>query len=150
MSDIDPPHEHPSPHRGRVSTTALLLALWLGPAAWIGQLMLTYSVASHACFPFDIPVSHAPAQDWLRERLALGAVNLVCLLIALAGVAVAYRGWRLTRWEKAGAPRVLLDVGEGRSRFLAECGVLSGLVFSAAILFHLAAIAAVRPCWSFG
>ena len=143
-------HEHPSPHRERVGAAGLLIALWIGPAAWASQLMIDYGLASYSCFPSDAPRATAPTSAWYPERLVLVGVNILCLMLAVAGVGVAYRSWRAIRDEKPGAHQRLLDAGEGRSRFLAACGVFAGLVFSLAILFHLAAIAGVPACWSFG
>lgn len=143
------PQEHPSPHRGRVTVTALLFGLGAGPAAWVVQLLLDYGLSSYACFPADQALEHAPASGWAAERPVLLAINLACLVLALAGLRVAQASWRGARLEKDGGHQVLLATGEGRSRFLALCGILTAIGFSLAILFDTAAIAAVPSCWNF-
>jgi len=150
MADIPAaPHHHPSPHRDRVSDAALLLALALGPASWAATLMLGYAAASHACYPADTPVATLPP-GWNDLRGALVALDIACLGAALLGVGIAHRAWRATRAEKAGSPHALLDVGEGRSRFLALCGVLAGLGFALAIIFNIAVAAGVPACLGLG
>jgi hypothetical protein len=52
--------DHPSPHRHRVSLSALLFGLFGGPVAWIAQLVVNYGLASYACFPGDTPRTHVP------------------------------------------------------------------------------------------
>jgi hypothetical protein len=60
-------------------------------------------------------------------------------LLVAAGVAVY--NWRKTRHEMSGSAHYLLEVGEGRTRFLAMFGVftsggfLIAFIFSAAMLF---------------
>ena len=44
------------------------------------------------------------------------------------------------------ALRTLLEAGEGRTRFLAVCGLMSALGFAAAILFNTIAVLTVPPC----
>ena len=149
-ADTGEPHEHPSPHRERVSVVGLLFALAIGPAAWAAQLMVSYGLSSYACFPFDRPHLHAPPPGWSGERATLVAISLVALLFALGGLWWAYRSWRAVQGEKAGTHHTLFDVGEGRSRFLAACGMLATSSFALAILFGLAAAAAVPSCWEFG
>lgn len=144
----DVSHEHPSPHRGRVSVTALLVALAAGPAAWVAQLMLGYGLSSYACFPGDQPWEQAPPPGWGGERPALIAINLVCLALALAGFWIALGAWRRVRGEKEGGVTHLLTRGEGRSRFLALCGMLDCAVFAIAILFDTAGILGVPSCWN--
>jgi hypothetical protein len=141
------PQEHPSPHRGRVSLVALLLGLGIGPAAWAAQLMLGYGLSSYACFPGDQPFEHAPPPGWSGERPGLLAVNLACLVVALAGCWISWASWRSTRQEKGGGSEALLRRGEGRSRFLALCGLLASAGFAVAILFDTAAILGVPACW---
>ena len=147
MSDSGGSREHPSPHRARISTAVLLVALAVGPAAWALQQMLGYGVSSHACFPSDAPIAPAPAA-WAADLPVIGMAGLAFFLIAFGGVAIAARAWRATREEKEGDRHVLLDVGEGRSRFLALCGVMAGCLFCLAILSDLAVTLGLRTCGS--
>lgn len=139
---------HPAPHRARVSIAASLASLIAGPAAWIVQLVVGYGVSSLACFPHDAPYRQSPPPGWSAEPSLLGAVNILCLAFAMLGGLTAAWHWRRTRGEKRGGVARALDVGEGRTRFMAACGVLSGFGFALAILFDSQAILAVPPCWS--
>lgn len=123
----------------------LLAALAVGPAAWVVQQLLGYGVSSHACFPSDAPIGPV-APGWAGGRAAIAAVELVLLLATVIGVWIAYRAWRATREEKGGAGKALLEIGEGRSRFLASCGVLTGALFSVAILADLAVTLSLASC----
>jgi len=145
--DAAEPDHPPAPHRGRVSVVASLASLIAGPAAWIVQLVVGYGVSSLACFPHDAPFRQSPPPGWTAEPVMLGAINGVCFAIAILSGVMALLHWRRTRGERGGASRAL-EVGEGRMRFLAACGVLSGFGFALAILFDIPAILAVPACWS--
>ena len=142
------PDQHPAPHRGRVSVVASLSSLIAGPAAWIVQLVVGYGVSSLACFPHDLALRQSPPQGWSAEPVMLGVINGVCFAIAILGGVVALLHWRRTRGERGGGAGRALEVGEGRTRFLAVCGILSGFGFAVAILFDAPAIMAVPACWT--
>lgn len=120
---------------GPIRARLLIAALAAGPAAWALQLIAGYGLSSLACFPHDRPITQSPPPGWSGEPALLMAINIACLLLALAGASLSYAGWR-------GA------AGQGRSRFLAVCGVMSGLGFALAILFDTASILGVPACWS--
>jgi hypothetical protein len=107
--------------------------------------MLSYGVTSYVCFPFDEPVAPTPSA-WSGLWPALLASSAAFLLLALSGVWIALRAWRATRDEKGGSRSALLQIGEGRSRFLALCGLLAGGLFCLAIVFDLAVALSLRSC----
>jgi hypothetical protein len=123
------------PHHGRIGPARLIAALAAGPTAWALQLIAGYGLSSLTCFPHDRPITQSPPPGWSGEPVLLLAINIACLLLALAGAGLSYAGWRGS-------------VGQGRSRFLAACGVMSGLGFALAILFDTAPILGVPACWS--
>jgi hypothetical protein len=138
---------HPAPHRARARAGPLLIALMAGPAAWIVQLTTAYGVSSFACDPSGL-APFSPAAAMTVDRPILFGLNLVCLALAGAGGLVALRGWRRSRDEKSGGGAAMIDVGEGRTRFLAACGVLTAVGFSIAILFNTFEFFSVPACWS--
>jgi hypothetical protein len=124
--------------------TVLLAALAAGPAAWALQLIAGYGLSSLACFPHDSPHQTTPPPGWGGETTLLLAINLACLLLALAGGALCLRDWRKARdGAHQGA-----EIREGRTRFLALCGGLAGLGFALAILFDTATILGTPTCWN--
>ena len=143
------PQTHPSPHRGRTRLVLLLLSLAAGPAGWIAQLVVGYGLANYACYPDSRPQLHAPPPGWAGENLWLVALNLACLVVCAAGFLLAAAAWRRTRDEKPGNAQHLLETGEGRTRFLAVCGMLATAVFAAAILVNTVTILGVPSCWEF-
>ena len=146
--DAAKPHQHPARHRGRVGIVASLASLIAGPAAWIVQLVLGYGLSSLACFPHDAALRQSPLQGWSTEPLILGVINGVCLAIAIGGGVMALIHWRRTHGERGGGAAQAMEIGEGRPRFLAICGMMSSFGFAAAILFDTPAILAVPACWS--
>jgi hypothetical protein len=136
---------HPAPHRHRVGPRLLLAGLTAGPAAWILQLVVAYGLSSFACAPRGMPRSGG-ASNWPGHPFLLG-LNIACLALAAFGGAIALRSWRQTGQEKFGGGHVLLETGEGRTRFLAACGVLSALGFITAILFNTVEFFTVPACW---
>lgn len=119
-----------------------------GPAAWVTQLVVGYGVAGYACYRRDAPLQAAATSGWGAERFGLLALNLACLLVTLIALTTSYIHWRRTRGETGGGAGRALEVGEGRSRFLAACGILINLAFCIAILFDTAPILGVPTCWS--
>jgi hypothetical protein len=114
-----------------------LFALAAGPFGWILQLSADYGLSSYACMPRGAPKTEPPPTG---EHGVLLAINLACLLLALAGFAISLNEWRKLRADQ-GAPV------EGRRRFLAGCGLLAASIFAAAILFNTPSALALRLCW---
>ena len=132
-----------------MSVPTSLLALAAGPTAWILQLVVDYGVASDLCRQNGVLRAAAPNSGWAPEAIFLVGFNLVCLAAALAGGFTALAAWRRTRAEKPGAAAKLIEVGEGRTRFLAACGVMSATGFAVAILFGTAWPFFIASCWRF-
>jgi hypothetical protein len=136
---------HPSPHRDRVSLAARFFGLMAGPAAWFGQLVANYALSSVACYPNDLPRVHA-APLWHSAWGILLVINILGMLLALAASFVSWRKWGTTHAEHPGPTSHLLEVGEGRTRFISFVGMMAGLGFFAAILFDTVALFLVPPC----
>lgn len=143
MPPADTAGPHPSQHRDRTRLGALFYGLIAAPTAWITAQVVGAVVAQRACFPGYEPLA-APAFSGVQ------AVSLVALLAALAvcasGVVAALLAWRRTREEHQGGGGSLLDVGEGRSRFMALTGVLTSAGFLIATLFSLPAVVLIPVC----
>jgi hypothetical protein len=118
---------HPAPHRDRVALSALLFGLAAAPLAWQVQILVGSAAA---------PSAH---------KSTLLALFALCLAAALTGGLVALRSWRLTFQELPGSAHDLVDGGEGRTRFMAMCGMLVSLLFFYALLFGLTALCLVPP-----
>ncbi len=145
---------HPAPARRTVSLAALWFGLAGGPAAWSIQTLVNLPVASHGCFPRLEPLDQ-PAIGNVSGIVF--AVSVFAILVCLAAVAVAVRSWSRTRGEQheaTGSGRqhapaaALAETGEGRTRFMALCGVLTSLAFLILIAVHAASIFIVSPCAS--
>ncbi len=124
---------------------ASFLVLAAGPAAWAAQLIAGYGLSSLGCFPHDAPATTPPGAD---EHAVLAIVNLVCLAVALTGLAIAFVEWWRARPVRSGEHDDEMPAASGRARFLGACGVLSGAIFSIAILFDSAAILGAPACWN--
>ncbi len=136
---------HPAPHRDRRSMPMLLFGVCGAPAAWLVQLVLGYALAAYPCFPDDTAYARLP-HSWWWDRGVLFAINLGALAVAILATLVARGSWRRTAQEGPGTHRELLELGEGRTRFMAACGVLTGLGFIAAILFNTVGLAGTPQC----
>lgn len=143
MPTADTSGPHPSERRGSTHLGALLYGLIAAPAAWMAAQVVGFAAVQQACFPGYQPLA-APAFPGVQT------VSLVALLAALAvcasGIVAALLAWRRTRGEHEGGGRSLLDVGEGRSRFMALTGVLTSSGFLIAVLFSLPAVVLVPTC----
>jgi hypothetical protein len=144
---------HPAPSRGYIALPALWFGLVGGPVAWSVQTLVNLPVVSHGCYPTLSPLD-APITG---VRGIAFFVSLLALVVCLAAAAVSFRSWMRLRGEhQAGSGRgnehtpaaALAETGEGRTRFMALCGVLTSLTFLVLSLVHTAAIFLVSPCAS--
>lgn len=143
LHPLSPQVRHPSPERAKVSLPLMLAALFLAPAVWSLQILSAYVLAARACFPTYAPLAGTRVPGMSGWTVAGSVVAL-----ALAGVAMwaSATAWRRTRGEKKGGTHQALDVGEGRTRFLALCGVIVTAIFAAAIIFEALAALLLRQC----
>jgi len=120
---------HPAPYRDRISLAALFYGMFAAPIAWAGNLMVTFALANHACYPGFHPLGHVLQGFGFVWTLML-AFYLLALLICVSGFLVAFRAWRITAPEK-GESHIhhLVETGDGRSRYFALIGMASGVQF---------------------
>ena len=136
---------HPSPHRHKVSVIWLLAGLAIPPAAWTIEMLVGFTISSNACsVGFAPPVT--PGFD--GEATLLIAVQLVCLVGAIASGLMSRRHWQLVRRENSDSEHSHLTIGEGRTRFLALAAMLTAGLFAVAILFNLLEPVLIPVCWS--
>jgi hypothetical protein len=124
--------DHPAPDRDKARLGSLSFGLAAPPLAWSVQSIVGYWMSTRACYPGDTP-RIAPAFSGLREMLL--ATNGLALLIGVVALSIAYRNWRATRRETGGESTELIEEGEGRTRFLAMCGILVAAGFFVATAF---------------
>lgn len=129
--------KHPAPERAKAGLLSLSFSLVAPPLAWSIQSIAGYAISSHACYPKDTPLI-LPLFSNLRALLL--TVNGAALLIAILGASLAYRNWCATQRETGSDVTQLIQCGEGRTRFLAMCGMLLGAGFLVATLFTSVAL----------
>jgi len=113
------------------------------PLAWSCQILTSSSLSGYVCYPHAEPLG---APLWSGWHPVLVAVAGVCVAVAILGGVISTRNWRRTFQELPGSAHHLLDIGEGRTRFMAMCGMLISALFVYAILFAIAALWLVPPC----
>lgn len=133
---------HPAPHRDRVAPLSAGFGVIAGPLAWFTEVCAGYALTSGSC----VPGMHQPLAGTGWTWPALIALLIVCVLVALAAFAVSYRGYARTREESAGDLEHLLEVGGGRTRFLALWGVLLGAGFALVTALTAIAIGLLPRC----
>jgi hypothetical protein len=135
---------HPSPDARHVSLLHQAIGVAGAPIAWAIRLMVNLALASSACLPSS-PLPGEPLNGRGTD-LAMFGVDVAALLIALAMAFLSYRDWKTTNAEKPGSHHHLLEVGEGRARFLALSGTIVSLGFALATGFDLIALLIVPIC----
>jgi hypothetical protein len=134
---------HPAPRRDRASLAALWFGLFGAPLAWSVQELVNTPVVGHACYPKTEPL---PSPSFhATVGFALG-VSVVTALVALAALLTAASTWRSVRRGHQGEHAALLEVGEGRTRFMALAGILLGVVFLLGIVMHAVPLFILPPC----
>lgn len=134
---------HPAPHRGHVGRWSIWFALLGAPLAWSLQLLVNFSLTAHACFPHDVPLA---ASGWNHLRATATGVEVLAACVCLAALFVAGQNWRHTHAEKAGNANHLVESGDGRTRFMAMCGVISSGLFLLATAFAALNLTTVPAC----
>ena len=124
---------HPGPHRERVGLVALFYGLFAAPIVWAGDLMIDYGLATHGCYPGNLPL-HFPSAGFGGIWWAMLLCHVVALVLIASGGLVSYRNWRVTGPPR-GHSHHLIERGEGRTRFF---GIV-GMGFSAMFLLTVAA-----------
>jgi len=87
---------------------------------------------------------HAPI--WPALRPLLWGIDVVAIAIGIAAGLVAWRTWQRTQQEAGAGAHTLIDAGEGRTRFLALCGVLASAGFLLALVFASVGLIVVPAC----
>ncbi len=166
---------HPAPAREHANTAALWFGIFAAPAAWSVQTLVNYSLAAHSCYPALTPRSTplfggmwtvtlivslvATAvgvaagcyayREWTRTRGETGASDgRGAADRALQGSQQGGGSGGAGGVRAGGTPdvRSALEIGEGRTRFMAMSGILTSIVFVAASLLHGLALFLVQPC----
>ena len=104
---------HPAPHRGRVGLFALGFGLVGGPLAWALQTIAGFALA------------RAPVDGPVYWSLYAGTVLLACIALV-----VSIRSYTRSARESAGGRSELLEIGAGRTRFLAVWGIFLSSAFA--------------------
>ena len=122
---------HPAPRRGMVSLTTLWFGIFGAPAAWALELITGYSLIAHYCYPRDVPLNTSP---YGALRVTGMIVCIVLVLVGIAALFTSIHSWRETRHGHDAEHHELLEVGEGRVRFMAFGGVLLSTMFLFALI----------------
>jgi hypothetical protein len=130
---------HPSPHRRRVSAWAIGFGLLASLLIWPTHLVTNLALASSAC-----AFGSRGTPDDLTGLLLLN--SLCALFICAAAGWTSWQTWDETRHEHKGAHERLLEVGEGRTRFLGLVGMVLAGGFFAATIFDTLGLFMVPPC----
>jgi len=134
LHPLAPALSHPSPARAEVSPLRLIAGALLAPIGYGAQVVIGYTIGAVGC----------------ARQLASWPVLLVVTVVALAaifaGLAVSIGNFRRTRHEAEGDHARLQDRGEGRTRFLAYCGLCSSGIFASAALVQLASMIVLHQC----
>lgn len=137
--------EDPASHSERVNSSFLFALLFLPFAAWIVQLIVSYGLATYACFPSEM-ARDSLLPGWGFLGAVLVAINLLALAITLLTALASFLVWRHTSEEAGGGHGHLIEAGEGRTRFLAVWGIWLGIWFALQIIFGTIAIIGVPAC----
>ena len=137
----------PAAQKGGALSGLLLYGLLVAPSIWAVQLYLNYGLASHACFPDQMPrASFLPG--WERIWTVLLVVNLVCLAVGALGLLTSgYSRHRLrSEHPVEGEVGAIAYPSEERLRAFAVSGLLVSRVFTVAILFNTLYLWALSTC----
>ena len=165
---------HPAPQRGNVSNAALWFGIFAAPAAWSVQSLVNFGVAAHACYPGLYPLA-APNvggtwtlalvvsvlavavgtgagffayREWTRSRGEVGGSADHALQGSQQGGGSGGGAGAGAHAVSHGTANVrsALEIGEGRTRFMAMSGILTSITFVVGSLLHAIALFMVPSC----
>ncbi len=136
---------HPAPQRARVSPVIAAFGVIGGPVAWFIEICGGYSLATAPCYS-QAQRGLAPLDGLSWTWPAMITLLLMCVLVALAAFIVSARTFARTRSEGGGDHRHLMEVGAGRTRFLALWGMLLGAGFAVATALTAVAFVVLPRC----
>jgi hypothetical protein len=138
-----PVADHPAPAIRAIAPPALWFGLFGAPAVWSLQLLASYALVAHGCYPDAEPMT-IPVVPGLRTLvLAAGAAALA---VALLAGGRAWQSWRAMRHEHQDEHEGLLEISAGRTRFMALAGMLLSAVFVLGIVMNIVPVLLLRPC----
>lgn len=136
---------HPAPHRRRINLRLLLLGLFGVPLIWSVRLVANFAVASHFCYPITFRQYALPdTLGWVWPTMV--GTDVLTIVVGLATAFISYRNWRITADESAGPRSLLIEIGEGRTRFLSLWGMLVAALFIVSSIFDLIALCIIPVC----
>jgi len=130
---------HPAPHRHRVGLLALGFGIVGAPLAWNIELLVGVALSGHECYPRYLPLS---VPLWNGTWSALLVISIIAIALGIVAGLVSWRSWSRTRDE---SPKEAHS-GDGRTRFMAMCGLLSSGLFLVALAFTIAVVLLVPLC----
>lgn len=134
---------HPAPQRDLVSTKVLWFGLFAAPFVWSVQIIVDYALLAHSCYPGRLPIP----TGWVGAAWTISLiVSIVSLIVAVIAAVTAFRSWRRTEGEHTGSESALLEVGEGRTRFMAFAGILLSVLFLLGIVLNGIPLFVVPAC----
>jgi hypothetical protein len=135
-------HAHPAPHRHRFGVALFVTALIGVPSIWGLRLVANYAIDSYFCFPGETRHNILPPWAWPT----LLGIDLLAAAAAIAAAVLCYRNWQRTRDELTTPRGPFIEIGEGRTRFLAFWGLMIGIGFGVAVGFDLVTLWIVPVC----
>jgi hypothetical protein len=137
--------DHPAPARHRVGARALWFGVLGAPAAWSAHTVIATSINSSACIVDRDATAPAGVQAGTVIWIVLLVLSVTLLVVAVSGLVTSIMNWRSTTRAEVGKEE-LLDIGEGRTRFMAMGGILLGAIFSLLLVFNSIAVLIAPQC----
>lgn len=126
-----------------VSRGRLAFGIVAAPAAWAAQLIANYLFATGACYPKDVPLPEPRGSGVWWVMLAVSVVAPVFGLVVLGVTAASVRR---SRGRSATTASSVTARGEGRTRFLTVCGLITSAGFLIVIFLTSAAFFLLPLC----
>ncbi|HZE09826.1 MAG TPA: hypothetical protein VE110_13830 [Gemmatimonadaceae bacterium] len=138
--------DHPAPARHRVGRGALWFGVLAAPIAWSAQEILATSVNGAGCIAYR----DAPPPTGLQLTSGTGIV-LLCFTVALfigclVALFVALHNWHIVHSHAEGEEQDVLEIGEGRARFMAMSGILLSAIFALLLLMNAISLFLTPQC----
>ncbi len=138
--------DHPAPARHRVGRGALWFGVLAAALAWSVQTIIATTINGSGCITYRSAPPPTGAQLTGARGIVLLVLTIGLFVVSLIALFVSWRNWHAVHSHSDGEEEALLEVGEGRTRFMSMAGILLSALFALLLLVNLISLFLAPQC----
>jgi len=138
--------DHPAPARHRVGRGALWFGVLAAATAWSVQAVFATTINGAGCITYRSAPPPTGAQLATARGIVLLVLTIGLFFVCLLALFVSWRNWHAVHSHARGEETELLEVGEGRVRFMSMAGILLSALFALLLLLNSISLFLAPQC----